>query len=382
MNKEKRHILIVDDSPNDIHFLMESLKHDYAVLVATDGQKGFEIANGKHRPDVILMDVVMPEMDGYEACRKIKENPKTQDIDVIFVSAHDTIEEKLAGYNAGGSDYLIKPVEPSELLRKVKLAIDNKHLKDSISAEKNVAFDTAMTAMTSAGEQSVALHFIRNSISIKSYPSLAQELLQFLGSLSLSVSLALWNDKETTFYNSGGTIVPIEAEILEVAREKNDKKISTFGQHCLILGSQSTLLVHNLPDDAEKSGRFKELLTMMIDSVDQLSNQIFLKSQLIKSEMQMTQAMLLTSQTISTLKQRTIKSRKKIKKASDELVANMEDKFLTLGLTEDQEDELISMILDTEGLIDKEISASLGLEKEMEKILEINRELRWKTSDH
>lgn len=126
MSTDKKQILIVDDSVDDIHILMENLKQDYAVLAATNIEKALEIANKDPCPDVILLDVMMPGVDGFEICRQLKDNPLTMDIDVIFVSAHDTEEKKLAGHDAGGSDYLIKPVQPEELLQKVRLAIKNR----------------------------------------------------------------------------------------------------------------------------------------------------------------------------------------------------------------------------------------------------------------
>ena len=131
MSSDKRKILVVDDSAEDIHFLLENLKHDYAVIAATNGEKALEMASGEASPDVILMDVEMPGMNGYETCRLIKNTDATRNIDVIFVSAHDSTEEKLAGYDAGASDYLIKPVSPAELLNKVKLAIKNREIQSS-----------------------------------------------------------------------------------------------------------------------------------------------------------------------------------------------------------------------------------------------------------
>ena len=126
MDEERKTILIIDDNPDDIHMLMENLKSEYAVLAATSGEKGLAIAAKEKKPDLILMDVVMPVMDGYETCRRIKDEWETADIDVIFISAHDSVEEKLAGYDAGGSDYVIKPFSPDELMKKVQVSLKNK----------------------------------------------------------------------------------------------------------------------------------------------------------------------------------------------------------------------------------------------------------------
>jgi len=136
---ERKRVLIVDDSADDIHVLMENLKQDYAVLAATSGEKALLLASKKPQPDIILMDVMMPDMNGYETCRCLKENPETRNIDVIFVSANDSADEKIVGYEAGGCDYLIKPVQAGELLQKIKLAIKNQEvLEDSAQTHEQL----------------------------------------------------------------------------------------------------------------------------------------------------------------------------------------------------------------------------------------------------
>jgi len=139
VNGVRKRVLIVDDSADDIHVLMENLKQEYAVLAATSGEKALELASKKPQPDLILMDVMMPDMNGYETCRLLKQNSATRDIDVIFISANDTAEEKMIGYEAGASDYLIKPVQSGELLQKLKLVIKNRDvLEDSAKTRERL----------------------------------------------------------------------------------------------------------------------------------------------------------------------------------------------------------------------------------------------------
>ncbi len=146
MTAEKKCILIVDDSANDIHMLMENLKQDYAVLAATSGEKALEVVRNNRKPDVILMDVVMAGMSGYETCRRLKQNSETRNIEVIFVSANDCVEERLLGYEAGGSDYLVKPVQSGELLQKIKLAIKNLEILEE-SAQSHEQLEEAQSQL-------------------------------------------------------------------------------------------------------------------------------------------------------------------------------------------------------------------------------------------
>lgn len=125
MSTDKKRILIVDDNPDDIRVVMENLKAEYAVLAATSGEKALNLAVSQPRPDLILLDVMMPGMDGYETCRRLKQNPETKAINVIFISANSDESERQAGYSAGGCDYAIKPVQAEELMQKVRQAIKN-----------------------------------------------------------------------------------------------------------------------------------------------------------------------------------------------------------------------------------------------------------------
>ena len=109
-------VLIVDDIPENIHVLMQALQDEYAILAATTGEKALALACGAHQPDLILLDVMMPEMDGYTVCSRLKSDPRTRDIPVIFVTALHEAKNEAMGLGQGAIDYITKPVHP-ELLR-------------------------------------------------------------------------------------------------------------------------------------------------------------------------------------------------------------------------------------------------------------------------
>jgi len=143
------------------------------------------------KPGVILMDVEMPGMNGYETCRQLKNNPETREIDVIFVTSHDSTKEKLAGYEAGGIDYLIKPVKLAELLDKIDNSISQKNLRDSTEAEKSSAVNMAMTALTDAGELGIVIDFMRRSFSTDSLEELAQLIVDCSAKFGLENSVII-----------------------------------------------------------------------------------------------------------------------------------------------------------------------------------------------
>ncbi|MEQ8171469.1 MAG: hybrid sensor histidine kinase/response regulator [Candidatus Eremiobacterota bacterium] len=132
-NKEKQEIplvLIVDDVPKNIQLLGNILNNEgYDIIIAENGKEALERISDV-LPDIILLDIMMPEMDGYETCKRLKENDRTRDIPVIFLTAKTEMEDIVKGFNAGSVDYVTKPFNSTELMARVKTHITLKKLFD------------------------------------------------------------------------------------------------------------------------------------------------------------------------------------------------------------------------------------------------------------
>jgi DNA-binding response OmpR family regulator len=114
-----KRILAVDDEPHILRLVSFSLSsHGFEVLQATDGMSAITAAEAEC-PDLILMDVMMPLLNGYEACRRLKDNPKTKDIPVVMLSAKSQLAEQTEGISCGAEDYICKPFTPKDLVEKV-----------------------------------------------------------------------------------------------------------------------------------------------------------------------------------------------------------------------------------------------------------------------
>jgi twitching motility two-component system response regulator PilH len=116
-------VLIVDDSPTDVHVLKGMLeKNGYQISHAVNGEDGIKKAKAE-KPDVILMDVVMPGMNGFQATRKLNQDPETASIPVIIVSSKDMDTDKIWGMRQGARDYITKPVVEKDLVKKIKAVL-------------------------------------------------------------------------------------------------------------------------------------------------------------------------------------------------------------------------------------------------------------------
>lgn len=129
MSPTKPVLLVVDDTITNIELAGEILEADYELLVATDGQQAVELAQAES-PDLILMDVMMPIMNGLDACRRLKADPSTERIPVLFLTALTDTEALIEGFRAGGVDYVGKPFHPDELQARVATHVALKQARD------------------------------------------------------------------------------------------------------------------------------------------------------------------------------------------------------------------------------------------------------------
>ena len=131
-NSEQQQILIVDDATENIDILGDALS-DYKRMVALNGKKALELATGDNPPDLILLDIVMPGMDGYEVCKRLKANENTREIPVIFLTAKTESESIIKGFTLGAADYITKPFNLGELMARVTTQLALKKSKDDIA---------------------------------------------------------------------------------------------------------------------------------------------------------------------------------------------------------------------------------------------------------
>lgn len=147
MAKLEERILLVDDTPENLDVL-NGLLVNYKKSVAINGREALKLAKCINKPDLILLDIMMPEIDGYETCKKLKEDPSTKDIPVIFMTALSETVDKVKGFEIGAVDYVTKPFEPKELLKRIETHLEIARLQNELKnhnalLEQKVSIRTA-----------------------------------------------------------------------------------------------------------------------------------------------------------------------------------------------------------------------------------------------
>jgi len=153
-------LLVVDDQPINIHLLYKAFHPEYQVFMATDGFQAVHLCR-THLPDLVLMDVVMPGMDGHEVCRRIKAYPETRDIPVIFVSAQDDPREETIGLEVGAVDFIVKPINPDAVRARVKSHLGFARSSALLAATLEATADGVLVTQLDGSISSMNRNFIR-----------------------------------------------------------------------------------------------------------------------------------------------------------------------------------------------------------------------------
>jgi diguanylate cyclase (GGDEF)-like protein len=198
LNNQQNIILIVDDNPTNIKVLFHFLKESgFKVLVAGDGESALEKLT-QIGPDLILLDVMMPGIDGFETCKRIKINPKTKDIPVIFMTALSEVEDKVNGLECGAVDYITKPFQQEEVLSRVRLHLKLRNMSVAL-AQQNQQLKSEIEGRILAEKQLLQLN-----------ESLEEKVTQRTEALSIALSELREKEKELEYkaYNDSLTRLP------------------------------------------------------------------------------------------------------------------------------------------------------------------------------
>lgn len=252
-----KRILAVDDEPFNLEIIEEILEDlDFELQTVESGHACLEVVE-EFDPQVILLDVSMPKMNGYEVCKAIKENPNTQHIIVMFVSARGSVEERMEGYSVGAEDYIVKPFGQGELKAKLTHLRQLLQEKEILAQQVEDATSTAFSAMANSSEMGQIVNYIEQIGNIETLPKLAEALCQCLRGLGLNCNIEIRLESQQHHFASTGVCSPIVIELFEILRNKG--RLHEFTNRILVNYPMLSVLILNMPDDdPDKHGRLRD----------------------------------------------------------------------------------------------------------------------------
>lgn len=339
---DKAKILVVDDDSFMQEMFAEALGKNYDIIPAESAADALMLVQNE-RPSLILLDVEMPGMDGYEACRRFKELDATSGVPVIFVSAHDQIEERLKGYEAGGEDYVVKPFIPQELEAKVAQLLKAKAERASLKEMANYATTTAMTAMTSMSEMGALLETLKHFNSCYDYKSLADSMLAGLALYGLQGAARIrLADGELTRTNQGDA-TPLEISVINHMAGMD--RITQFKARMSITYPHAALLVNDMPvDDPERCGRLRDYLAMLVEGADVRTQGIMDSLESQRRGEAIEQAVVRVTAALNEIDATQRHNRAEMRMAFSALTDEVEKALLRVAMTREQEEYLSGII--------------------------------------
>ena len=264
-------VMIVDDDPIVSGMLGVTLEAaGHAVTEMESGEAALaRLATlaADALPEVLFVDIEMPAMNGYALCRRIKADSRCAHIPVVFISSHDTLEDRILAYEAGGDDFVAKPFDPREAAQKASICI--RHYRKAVHSEvmRKSAESVAMNAITSLGESAIQLKYARRALGCYSLQSLARETVATTAEFGLKGHVQFRTPGQTITLTENGPASPLEESVFE--KMLGMGRIFSFKNRMVVNHEKVSILVVNMPlDDAEYCGRIRDHLAIVAEAAE------------------------------------------------------------------------------------------------------------------
>lgn len=337
-------VLVVDDDAFIRELITDTLGDSYQVVSHETAETALASA-AIEQPAAILLDVELPGTDGYEACRRLKADAATAAIPVLFVSAHDRIEDRLRGYEAGGEDYVVKPFEPQELTAKVARMLQGAAERSRLKDTADYAGRTAMTAMTSMGELGALLLALKKFNVCTDYADLVAATLEGLSFYGLQGATQVRYPGGTLTGASRGEATPLEVSV--ISRMAEMERIVQFKTRMSITFEHLSILVTDMPvEDSDRCGRLRDHLAMLAESAEMRVQALAIGDESEQRRRTIAYAVREISQTLQDIDDSQRQGHVATGLAAAAMTSRMEHAYISAGLGEQQENLLSRTVQD------------------------------------
>jgi len=340
----KIRVLTVDDNKINNTLIYKALTPEYDVEMAESGISALKILEQKEF-DIVLLDVKMAEMNGYQVCEQIRSQEQTKTLPVLFLSAQNSLEDRLKGYAAGGHDYINKPVMFDELKQKIELAVKQSASVKALNQHAKFATETAMTAMSNNSELGIIVNFMEASFHSDDSRTLLQTLLDSISQYQLVSCLQLRIGDEVIDGCSTG-LEPSNLEKTLLSNGKDAERIVTLGKRALYNSPRVSLLIRNMPiEDEGKYGRLADHLATIIVAADSRCAHIELQQQRLNVRNKLLDNVLdIADEEIIKVQELFNTFQRDATKMMSLLHSDIEESLSDFNLSEDQEDHLYRLL--------------------------------------
>lgn len=327
----KYRVLVVDDDLISREMLRFALEQDFDFDEVATGEAAIQSVT-ENAPHLVILDIEMPGMSGYETCRRLREQVS---LPIIFVSSHDTLEERVEAFDCGANDFIIKPFDAEILSRKVSLAIEAHIERERLAGEKTMLHKTAMGFLSNMSDSGVLMQFMRSSLSCSDQQQLAVNLLEATEQYGINCHIQIRHPDGNITLTPQGAATPLEVSVLEKSREMG--RIFQFRRRMVINYTMVSIIVVDTPDDSDLSGRIRDNLCILAETAETITETITARKNSAEKAEQLQAASINATMSIEDVREMYRSQLNESRLLLQKLIDEVEESFIFLGLTDRQE---------------------------------------------
>jgi len=360
-------ILCVDDEPVNLTIMEELLQDNYELSTVKSGESCLQQVDIQ-KPDLILLDVNMPEMDGLETCAHLKADAETAEIPIIFVSALASQAELMAGYEAGGDDYITKPFSEEILQKKVQIVLASQRRKQELKKISDRAVEALMSNKSDTDELGMVVEFLHRCRTVSTLDDLASNVFDCLREFELDSSLLILDEPENRVWFSDDIERPMESQILTSLRVQD--RVVRFGTRLAISSDHATILVRNLPSGQDKIERVLEYLAILIEALESRIHTLQSAMLLEQRGQVLARVLQATRDNLGNIDDLHQQQKTRSGEIISALGVDIEKSIIKLNLTKQQETALMKVVASATGQIESVYDDGLKIDDQFQAVID------------
>lgn len=341
-DKERIKIFITDDDKNIRDLMVYVLSWLYECQTAESGEECLATIED-FGPDLVILDVCMGGIDGYETCRQLKKNKKTSNVPVLFASAKSGANDQLKAYQSGGDGYIVKPIDPKKILTVVEERLKIRKEYRRLELEAHEAMQNALEAMTNSSELGRIIQFVDGLNAVEELDILGNMVLEDFHKFGLICSIQIRTSDGVRNMGNGCADGSFEAQLL--SRVKDQGRYFNLGQRTFVNYSHISILIKNMPvEDQLADDRIRDHLSFIANAASNRVRSIDLANGLkSKKDESLNQAVILARGDLEQISGESRLITDKVSKMLAQMRNEMEDYLFSLGLSDEQEEAIMQV---------------------------------------
>lgn len=323
-------LLVVDDCQDALSMTAHIFEDEFDVVTACDGLSALESVV-RECPDIMLLDIELPDIKGYEVCARLRKEHPESGISVLFVSGHNRLEDILQAYQAGGDDFVAKPYDLALIRAKVGTIAQYHRHKQSLLEQQESSQEAAYQSMLEASSYGNIVHFFRDSLQLTELDQLPIIFFSMMRKFGLLACIQIREQGILSFAGLNQQSSPLEDNLFEALQGAG--RMYRFNQRCIFNERQVSVLVKNMPEDEDEAVRIGDFMNLVVQGLQVKINELQRRQVLDLLFARVSAVTQELAQRLSDAEQEALKSSGHTLKLFDEI----EQSFNFLDLSDEQE---------------------------------------------